>query len=160
MQPIAVGAQTNPVSEKRERPFWKFLHTSPLQPCYATDNDLCPFKPIIILLPAVCCSFAGVSRSSTIVVAYLMSVTSMGWHEALRYVRSVRPVVNPNLGFQRQLRHFQHSGLLAEVPALGLPRVLDYYSTSKLLEYFLLHKYSLLSISGSKIPFPVAVFCR
>jgi len=61
------------------------------------------------------CSLAGVSRSSTIVVAYLMTVTSMGWQDALRYVRTLRPVVNPNIGFQRQLMHFEHAGLLEQV---------------------------------------------
>ena len=50
------------------------------------------------------------SRSSTVVVAYLMTATSMGWHDALRYVKSMRPVVNPNLGFQRQLMNFEQSG--------------------------------------------------
>jgi len=61
------------------------------------------------------CSLAGVSRSATIVVAYLMTVTSMGWQDALRYVRTLRSVVNPNIGFQRQLKHFQHSGQLDQV---------------------------------------------
>jgi len=39
----------------------------------------------------------------------------MGWQEALRYVRSLRPVVNPNLGFQRQLMHFEYSTQLQQV---------------------------------------------
>jgi len=60
-------------------------------------------------------SLAGVSRSPTLVVAYLMTVTTMGWHDALRYVRSLRSVVNPNLGFQRQLMRFQQSGQLDQV---------------------------------------------
>jgi len=46
--------------------------------------------------------------------------------------------------------------------AAASTRVLEYYSSSKLLEYFLLLEYSLISISGCKFPFPVAVFlqCR
>jgi len=44
-----------------------------------------------------------------------MTVTSMGWQDALRYVRSLRPVVNPNLGFQRQLMRFEHSRQLEQV---------------------------------------------
>ena len=66
---------------------------------------------------ALCRSLAGISRSPTIVVAYLMTATSMGWQDALRYVRSLRPVVNPNLSFQRQLMHFEHSGQLEQVVA-------------------------------------------
>ena len=43
---------------------------------------------------------------------------------------------------------------------LGLPRVLEYYWSSKLLEYFSLLEYSLLSISGCKFLFPVSVFAE
>jgi len=42
----------------------------------------------------------------------------MRWQDALRYVRSLRPVVNPNLGFQRQLRQFELSGQLGQVTNL------------------------------------------
>ncbi|XP_072297686.1 dual specificity protein phosphatase 22-B [Eucyclogobius newberryi] len=50
---------------------------------------------------------AGVSRSVTLVVAYLMMVTGLGWQEALAAVRVVRPTAGPNIGFQRQLQEFQ-----------------------------------------------------
>ncbi|XP_061654678.1 dual specificity protein phosphatase 22-B isoform X2 [Phyllopteryx taeniolatus] len=50
---------------------------------------------------------AGVSRSVTLVVAYIMTVTGLGWKEALAAVRVVRPSAGPNLGFQRQLQEFQ-----------------------------------------------------
>ncbi|XP_061654680.1 dual specificity protein phosphatase 22-B isoform X3 [Phyllopteryx taeniolatus] len=52
-------------------------------------------------------SLAGVSRSVTLVVAYIMTVTGLGWKEALAAVRVVRPSAGPNLGFQRQLQEFQ-----------------------------------------------------
>ncbi|XP_070796379.1 dual specificity protein phosphatase 15 isoform X1 [Pituophis catenifer annectens] len=52
---------------------------------------------------------AGISRSTTIVLAYLMAVTQLGWLEALEAVKAVRPVANPNLGFRRQLEEFGHS---------------------------------------------------
>ncbi|XP_061878687.1 dual specificity protein phosphatase 22-B isoform X1 [Entelurus aequoreus] len=50
---------------------------------------------------------AGVSRSVTLVVAYIMTVTTLGWKEALAAVRVVRPSAGPNLGFQRQLQEFE-----------------------------------------------------
>ncbi|XP_033838669.1 dual specificity protein phosphatase 22-B [Periophthalmus magnuspinnatus] len=50
---------------------------------------------------------AGVSRSVTLVVAYLMTVAGLGWRDALAAVRAVRPTAGPNIGFQRQLQEFQ-----------------------------------------------------
>uniref|UniRef100_A0A8C8SA37 Dual specificity protein phosphatase 15 n=1 Tax=Pelusios castaneus TaxID=367368 RepID=A0A8C8SA37_9SAUR len=51
---------------------------------------------------------AGISRSATIVIAYVMAVTELSWHEALRAVRAVRPIANPNPGFKQQLEEFGH----------------------------------------------------
>ena len=53
------------------------------------------------------CSLAGVSRSVTLVVAYIMTVTDFGWEDALHTVRAGRSCANPNLGFQRQLQEFE-----------------------------------------------------
>ncbi|XP_072801901.1 dual specificity protein phosphatase 22 isoform X2 [Vicugna pacos] len=50
---------------------------------------------------------AGVSRSVTLVVAYIMTVTDFGWEDALHTVRAGRSCANPNLGFQRQLQEFE-----------------------------------------------------
>lgn len=52
-------------------------------------------------------SLAGMSRSVTVAVAYIMSVTTLNWREALKVVRAGRAVANPNLGFQRQLQEFE-----------------------------------------------------
>lgn len=57
---------------------------------------------------------AGMSRSVTVAVAYIMSVTALNWKEALKVVRTGRAVANPNLGFQAQLHEFE-SSKLAEV---------------------------------------------
>uniref|UniRef100_A0A3Q3SU21 Dual specificity phosphatase 22a n=1 Tax=Mastacembelus armatus TaxID=205130 RepID=A0A3Q3SU21_9TELE len=51
--------------------------------------------------------FAGVSRSTTMVVAYLMTVTRYSWQECLSAVRAVRSFVDPNDGFQQQLQEYQ-----------------------------------------------------
>lgn len=54
-------------------------------------------------------SLAGVSRSVTLVVAYIMTVTKLGWSDALAAVKVARPSAAPNLGFQRQLQEFESS---------------------------------------------------
>lgn len=50
---------------------------------------------------------AGMSRSVTVCVAYIMSVSSLSWQEALKVVRSGRNIANPNHGFQSQLQDFE-----------------------------------------------------
>ncbi|CAK5273783.1 unnamed protein product [Mycena citricolor] len=50
--------------------------------------------------------FQGISRSATIVCAYLVAVTTMTPTEALVYVQSKRTVVCPNLGFRNQLEQW------------------------------------------------------
>lgn len=40
-------------------------------------------------------------------VAYVMTVTDLGWEDALHTVRAGRSCANPNLGFQRQLQEFE-----------------------------------------------------
>uniref|UniRef100_A0A8C8RI57 Dual specificity protein phosphatase 22 n=1 Tax=Pelusios castaneus TaxID=367368 RepID=A0A8C8RI57_9SAUR len=50
---------------------------------------------------------AGVSRSTTILVAYLMTVTDFSWEECLSATKAVRSYVSPNFGFQQQLQEYQ-----------------------------------------------------
>uniref|UniRef100_A0A8C6KEA3 Dual specificity protein phosphatase 15 n=1 Tax=Nothobranchius furzeri TaxID=105023 RepID=A0A8C6KEA3_NOTFU len=52
---------------------------------------------------------AGVSRSTTMVVAYLMTVTHYSWEECLSAVKAVRSFVGPNYGFQQQLEEYQNT---------------------------------------------------
>ncbi|MCJ1275982.1 phosphatase [Puttea exsequens] len=47
---------------------------------------------------------AGVSRSSTVVCAYLMQSHGMSSKQAIDFVQSKRSVVRPHLGFEKQLR--------------------------------------------------------
>ncbi|KYR02772.1 putative protein tyrosine phosphatase [Tieghemostelium lacteum] len=51
--------------------------------------------------------FAGISRSSTICIAYLMKKLRLPFEEALAMVREVRQFVEPNGGFVKQLKHFE-----------------------------------------------------
>ncbi|KAG1955412.1 dual specificity protein phosphatase 22 isoform a [Pimephales promelas] len=54
---------------------------------------------------------AGVSRSVTLVVAYIMTVTSLGCQDALAAVKLARPCASPNVGFQTQLMEFESTQL-------------------------------------------------
>jgi hypothetical protein len=62
----------------------------------------------------------GISRSATVVIAYLIATTKMTPHEALATVRARRTIVRPNRGFMSQLQqyHSSHSNSLqAELAA-------------------------------------------
>ena len=50
---------------------------------------------------------AGVSRSATICVAYLMRTEGMKYDHAIKWVAMCRPVVAPNLGFLAQLMDYE-----------------------------------------------------
>ncbi|KAM9589700.1 dual specificity protein phosphatase 15 isoform 1-T1 [Trichechus inunguis] len=50
--------------------------------------------------------FAGISRSTTIVTAYVMTVTGLGWRDVLDAIKANRPIANPNPGFKQQLEEF------------------------------------------------------
>ncbi len=49
---------------------------------------------------------AGVSRSATIVLIHLIVNQGYNLKSALAHLQKVRPVVNPNSGFFRQLEHY------------------------------------------------------
>lgn len=75
--------------------------------CYTFASDTTPFNianqcPGRIL---VHCS-KGVSRSTSMVVAYLMKIQDMSFDEALQFVSEKRPVANPNASFRRQLQEY------------------------------------------------------
>lgn len=47
---------------------------------------------------------AGISRSATVVVAYVMFRLKMNLQDALNFVKHLRPTINPNVGFLQQLK--------------------------------------------------------
>jgi len=51
--------------------------------------------------------FAGISRSSTIVIAYMMKYHNMTFDEAFNYVQSKRWIVNPNPNFRIILKNYE-----------------------------------------------------
>ena len=68
----------------------------------------------------------GVSRSSTVVIAYLMKYHTMSLNDAYILAKTQRPQVNPNQGFWEQLKVFEKelfdpsSNSLAPPPLNGL----------------------------------------
>ncbi len=50
---------------------------------------------------------AGMSRSPTLVIAYLMIANHWRYEEAFAYVKRKRPFVEPNIGFIRQLKELE-----------------------------------------------------
>lgn len=52
---------------------------------------------------------AGISRSATICIAYLMNEEGRGMDEAMDYIRGMRPFISPNFGFLGQLITFEKS---------------------------------------------------
>jgi atypical dual specificity phosphatase len=51
----------------------------------------------------------GVSRSATVVVAYMMYKQKYRWRPALQYVTSKHPETQPNFGFLDQLKQYEAS---------------------------------------------------
>lgn len=49
----------------------------------------------------------GISRSSSIVIAYLMRKNSCSYDEAYQQVLAKRPIIKPNSGFERRLQDFE-----------------------------------------------------
>ncbi|KRZ74749.1 Dual specificity protein phosphatase 22 [Trichinella papuae] len=56
----------------------------------------------------------GVSRSVSLSMAYIMSVTNLGWRDSLNVIRNARRQANPNFHFRRQLHFFENTDLAAE----------------------------------------------
>lgn len=50
---------------------------------------------------------AGVSRSATVVIAYLMQEKDLTFDQAFSFASKKRPVIFPNMGFQRQLQEWE-----------------------------------------------------
>ncbi|CAG8505659.1 11233_t:CDS:2 [Diversispora eburnea] len=49
----------------------------------------------------------GISRSSSIVIAYLMKYQKMSFEDAYKFVTSKRPAIRPNVGFRKQLIEYE-----------------------------------------------------
>ncbi|XP_044304762.1 dual specificity protein phosphatase 10-like [Varanus komodoensis] len=66
---------------------------------------------------------AGVSRSATIVIAYLMKHTRMTMGDAYKFVKGRRPIISPNLNFMGQLLEFETDLNAGVTPRILTPRL-------------------------------------
>ncbi|KAF6745438.1 dual specificity protein phosphatase 12 [Ephemerocybe angulata] len=65
---------------------------------------------------------AGISRSATIVAAYLMKTRNLNPQAALKMVRDTRPIISPNSGFLEQLEVFYEAFYTVSPEAPGVRR--------------------------------------
>lgn len=66
---------------------------------------------------------AGVSRSATIVIAYLMKHTWMTMTDAYKFVKARRPIISPNLNFMGQLLEFEEDLNNGITPRILTPKL-------------------------------------
>ena len=50
---------------------------------------------------------AGISRSSTLMIVYLMRSRKETFEQCLAFLRTKRPICTPNFGFQKQLKAYE-----------------------------------------------------
>ncbi|KAG7460754.1 hypothetical protein MATL_G00202290 [Megalops atlanticus] len=67
---------------------------------------------------------AGVSRSATIVIAYLMKHSWMTMTDAYKFVKARRPIISPNLNFMGQLLEFEEDLNNGVTPRILTPRLI------------------------------------
>jgi protein-tyrosine phosphatase len=49
----------------------------------------------------------GISRSASVVIAYVIASENKSFEEAHRYVKEKRPLIKPNDGFAQQLQEYE-----------------------------------------------------
>ncbi|KAI1897719.1 hypothetical protein AGOR_G00086170 [Albula goreensis] len=67
---------------------------------------------------------AGVSRSATIVIAYLMKHSWMTMTDAYKFVKARRPIISPNLNFMGQLLEFEEDLNNGVTPRILTPKLI------------------------------------
>lgn len=67
---------------------------------------------------------AGVSRSATIVIAYLMKHTRMTMTDAYKFVKGKRLIISPNLNFMGQLLEFEEDLNNGVTPRILTPKLI------------------------------------
>nr|XP_002731106.1 PREDICTED: dual specificity protein phosphatase 10-like [Saccoglossus kowalevskii] len=66
---------------------------------------------------------AGISRSATITIAYIMKHTKMTMTDVYKYVKHKRPIISPNLNFMGQLIEFENALNEGVSPRILYPRL-------------------------------------
>lgn len=94
------------------------------------------------------CHF-GVSRSATIVIAYIMQKYKLTFEQAFEHVRQKRKFINPNPGFIRQLKEYEK----LDYDVGSLNKFENYFQHAKK------HKYKIVSLAALAVGIlvPIAV---
>jgi len=71
---------------------------------------------------------AGVSRSASIVIAYLMTYQGYSLHDAFFLVRSHRSIITPNIGFMEKLGDYEEERGAPE-PSIEINKYMSWYTT-------------------------------
>lgn len=66
---------------------------------------------------------AGVSRSCTLILAYLVKYRNMTLREAFKFVRQRRSIVHPNYGFFQQLIDFEREIRISCEPSVKMVKI-------------------------------------
>lgn len=83
---------------------------------YENISDYFPVSHTFISkAPTLVHCYAGISRSATLVLSYLMRYHNYSLHAALNHCRKIRPIVNPNLGFLRQLSVYEDENFVNDL---------------------------------------------
>ena len=98
-----------PIADSHEANIGKYF---PLVYNYV-ENSLNNQRPVLIHCAA------GISRSATLTLSYLMRKYHLSPEQAINLVREVRPCINPNPGFLKQLKEYKR--LLTEYQAFNSP---------------------------------------
>lgn len=87
--------------------FWIYLSDTFLEPIDKYFKDTFEFiqsSPGPVLVHC----WAGVSRSASIVIAYLMKLKNLSFLEAYQHVKKYRNIIDPNEGFCDQLVNYEN----------------------------------------------------
>ena len=89
----------------------EFIHKSIDVDDDLRTNIICHFKECILFIEGkdkifVHCA-AGMSRSPTIVIAYIMWKRKLRLNEAIKFVKEKRSIISPNDNFMNQLKIFE-----------------------------------------------------
>ena len=83
--------------------------TSPILFLFLLPSDVAREKECSVLVHCL----AGISRSVTVTVAYLMYFKSLSLNDAFEHLRQIRPNISPNFSFMGQLLDFERMLQLA-----------------------------------------------
>lgn len=78
----------------------------------------------------------GISRSPTVICAYLVATTDLTTSESITHVRSIRTIVCPNLGFRQQLEEYSTQFVQRKTKFTLFSMWAEKFSFSKVASWF------------------------